>query len=60
VAYASATLFPETLRLLVILDATLVGLTSEKAFQLSRNYRTWPFYFHSISDWPEALIEGWE
>lgn len=60
VAYAYATLFPETLRRLVILDAALVGLTSEQAFQLSRNSRTWQFYFHSISDLPEALIEGRE
>lgn len=60
VAYAYATLFPETVRRLVILDAALVGLTSEKAFQLSRESRTWQFYFHSISDLPEALVAGRE
>lgn len=60
VAYAYATLFPETVGRLVILDAAIIGLTSEKAFGISNYSKIWQFYFHSVPDLPEILTTGKE
>ncbi len=60
VAYAYAAAYPDSVRRLVVLDAAIPGVTPEQAFQLSRESKTWQFFFHAVPDLPQELTAGRE
>ena len=62
VAYPFASLFPEVVVRLALLDAGIPGVTLPELLPTApeRAWRTWHFPFHAIPDLPELLISGHE
>ncbi len=62
IGYAYASLFPQQVRRLALLDATVPGLAPAQmyAFEPERISKNWHFFFLAQPDLPEALISGRE
>ena len=62
IGYAFASLFPEAVLRLAVMDAAVPGLAPAEAYALTpdRVLKTWHFYFNALPDLPEALLEGRE
>jgi pimeloyl-ACP methyl ester carboxylesterase len=62
IGYPFAAMFPEMVRKLVLMDATVPGIVSPDAyaFEPERIVRNWHFFFNAIPDLPEALVIGRE
>lgn len=60
VAATFALEFEDQLRSLTIMDAGIPGLIPEEVFKPENAAKIWQFYFHSVIDIPEFLIEGKE
>lgn len=61
VAYPYAVLYPDEVRRLVLLDASIPGVTLKDGLPLSQeSWKSWHFLFHQIADLPEVLITGRE
>nr|WP_288452385.1 alpha/beta hydrolase [uncultured Pseudomonas sp.] len=62
IGYAYASLFPQQVRRLALLDATVPGFAPAQmyAFESTRISKNWHFYFLAQPDLPEALISGRE
>jgi pimeloyl-ACP methyl ester carboxylesterase len=62
IAYAWAAQFPERLRSLTLLDASIPGLAKPLTFPLpyELNVKLWQFSFNTLPDLPEILTQGRE
>lgn len=62
IGFPYANLFPDTLRTLVLIDATVPGIAPAEAyaFEPSRLHKNWHFFFNALPDLPEALVAGRE
>ena len=60
VATSYALNFESKLKSLTVIDAGIPGLMSSDIFQPENANKIWQFYFHSIEEIPEFLIEGKE
>jgi pimeloyl-ACP methyl ester carboxylesterase len=62
IGYPFAASFPDTVRKLVLIDATVPGIASSEvyAFAPERINRNWHFFFNALPDLPEALVVGRE
>ncbi|MBW8688247.1 alpha/beta fold hydrolase [Chitinophaga rhizophila] len=60
VAAALAIQFEDSLLSLIVMDAGIPGLIPDEVFAPANAGKIWQFYFHSISELPEMLIEGKE
>ena len=62
IAYAWAAQFPERLRSLTLLDASIPGLARPQNFPLpyETNLKLWQFSFNALPDLPEVLTQGRE
>jgi pimeloyl-ACP methyl ester carboxylesterase len=59
-AYAMA--YPESVRTLTLIDATVPGIAPSQAyaFEADRIHKNWHFFFNALPDLPEALVSGRE
>jgi len=62
IGYAYTSLFPQQVRRVALLDATVPGLAPAQmyAFEPERISKSWHFFFLAQADLPEALISGRE
>ena len=62
VSYAYASVYPDSVLRLVILDAAIPGVTPAQPYEFSpeANLKTWQFAFNQIPELPEALVAGRE
>jgi pimeloyl-ACP methyl ester carboxylesterase len=62
IGYPFAATFPEAVRRLVLIDATVPGVVSSDAYAFApeRINRNWHFFFNALPDLPEALVVGRE
>jgi pimeloyl-ACP methyl ester carboxylesterase len=62
IAYAWAAQFPERIKSLTLLDASLPGLGAPLSFPLAFevNLKLWQFSFNTLPELPEILVEGRE
>jgi pimeloyl-ACP methyl ester carboxylesterase len=62
IGYPFAATFPDAVRRLVVIDATVPGIVGSDAyaFEPGKINRNWHFFFNALSDLPEALCIGRE
>jgi pimeloyl-ACP methyl ester carboxylesterase len=62
IGYPFAATYPEIVRKLVLIDATVPGIVSNDvyAFAPERINKNWHFFFNALPDLPEALVAGRE
>jgi pimeloyl-ACP methyl ester carboxylesterase len=62
IGYPFAAAFPEAVRRLVLIDATVPGIVPSDAYAFApeRIHRNWHFFFNALPDLPEALVVGRE
>lgn len=62
IGYPYASLFPEQVAKLVLIDATIPGIVPKEAyaFEEKRISKNWHFFFNAMPDLPEALVAGRE
>ena len=60
IAYSYATRHAQTVRHLVLLEATLPGVTPNVAFALGNAVRVFQFYLNAVPELPELLTRGRE
>lgn len=60
VAAAFAIDYEDKLKSLIVMDAGIPGLIPDEVFIPANAGKIWQFYFHSIQELPEMLIEGKE
>jgi pimeloyl-ACP methyl ester carboxylesterase len=62
IGYPYAMAYPESVRTLTLIDATVPGIAPSQAyaFEADRIHKNWHFFFNALPDLPEALVSGRE